>query len=197
MHKQNDEERYLFIMQNILFFGDSLTAGYGLADVKRESCPALIQQKIDAEGLQYHVINGGLSGDTSGGGLTRLDYWLNRPIDIFVLELGINDMIRGIPTTKIYENLQAIVLKVKAKYPNVKLLLMGMELPVFIPGKNAAEFRIIFRKLADNYHMTFVPFYLEGVAGQRHLNLRDGLHPSAAGYKVIADKIWPVIKPLL
>jgi len=197
LHKQNDRECYLLVMQNILFFGDSLTAGYGLADVRNESCPALIQQKINDEGLQYHVINGGFSGDTSGGGLTRLDYWLNRPIDIFILELGINDMIRQIPTAKIYENLEAIILKVKAKYSNVKLVLMGMELPVFIPGKNAAEFRSIFRKLADIYHMTFVPFYLEGVAGQKHLNIRDGLHPSAAGYKVIADKIWPVIKPLL
>lgn len=197
MHKQNACECYLLVMQNILFFGDSLTAGYGLADARSESCPALIQQKINAEGLQYHVINGGLSGDTSSGGLTRLDYWLNRPIDIFILELGINDMIRRISTAKIYENLNAIILKVKAKYPNAKLVLMGMELPVFIPGKNAAEFRLIFRKLADTYHMTFVPFYLEGIIGQKHLNLNDGLHPSAAGYKVIADKIWPVIKALL
>jgi acyl-CoA thioesterase-1 len=197
LHKQKGDERYLSLMQNILFFGDSLTAGYGLADVRQESCPALIQQKIDAEGLQYHVINGGLSGDTSGGGLARIDYWMNRPIDIFILELGINDMIRRIPPAKIYQNLEAIILKVQAKYPQIKLVLMGMELPAFIPGVATSEFRIIYRKLAETYKMTFVPFYLEGVAGQRHLNLPDGLHPSAGGYRVIADKIWPVIKSLL
>lgn len=184
-------------MQNILFFGDSLTAGYGLADARTESCPALIQQKIDTEGLQYHVINGGLSGDTSGSGLARIDYWMNRPIDIFILELGINDMIRRISPAKAYQNLEAIILKVKAKHPQIKLVLMGMELPAFIPGVTTTEFSNIYRKLAVTYKMTFVPFYLEGVAGQRHLNLPDGLHPSAAGYRVIADKIWPVIKPLL
>ena len=197
MHKQNAAESYSSLMKNILFFGDSLTAGYGLVDARMESCPALIQRKIDTTGLTYHVINGGLSGDTSAGGLSRLDYWLNRPIDIFILELGINDMIRRIPPAKIYQDLEAIVLKVKAKYPQIKLVLMGMELPAFIPGATTAEFRAIYRKLADAYHMTFVPFYLDGVAGQRHLNIPDGLHPSAAGYRVIADKIWPVIEPLL
>ncbi len=197
MHKQNGAEAYFSLMKNILFFGDSLTAGYGLADVRTESCPALIQQKIDAEGLEYHVINGGLSGDTSAGGLTRLEYWLNRPMDVFVLELGINDMMRRIPPAKIHQNLEAIILKVKAKYPQIKLALMGMELPAFIPGAATAEFRAIYRKLADKYQMAFVSFYLEGVAGQQHLNMRDGLHPSAVGYRVIADKIWPVIKPLL
>lgn len=197
MDKQNAPIRYLLFMKNILFFGDSLTAGYGLADAKSESCPALIQQKITAEGLDYHVINGGLSGDTSGGGLSRLEYWLNRPMDIFVLELGINDMIRQIPPAKTYQNLEEIIKKVKTKYPQIKLVLMGMELPVFIPGAHAAAFRAIFRKLADAYSMTFVPFYLAGVAGQKHLNLPDGLHPSAAGYRIIADHIWPVIRLLL
>lgn len=197
MHKQNGAEGYSSHMKNILFFGDSLTAGYGLADTHTESCPALIQQKIDAAGLEYHVINGGLSGDTSAGGLARLEYWLNRPMDVFILELGINDMMRRIPPAKIYQNLETIILKVKAKYPQIKLALMGMELPAFIPGAATTEFRAIYRKLADKYHMVLVPFYLEGVAGQQHLNLRDGLHPSAAGYRIIADKIWPVIKPLL
>jgi acyl-CoA thioesterase-1 len=197
LHKQNGAGVYFSHMKNILFFGDSLTAGYGLADVRTESCPALIQQKIDAEGLDYHVINGGLSGDTSAGGLTRLEYWLNRPMDVFILELGINDMMRRIPPVKIHHNLESIILEVKVKYPQIKLALMGMELPAFIPGAATAEFRAIYRKLADKYQMAFVPFYLEGIAGQRHLNMRDGLHPSAAGYRVIADKIWPVIKPLL
>jgi len=184
-------------MKNILFFGDSLTAGYGLADVKNESCPALIQQKINAEGLDYHVINGGLSGDTKSGGLNRIEYWMNRPLDVFVLELGVNDMIRRIPPSRTAQNLEAIILKVKEKYPAIKMAMMGMEIPPFIPSAPVAEFREIFRMLAQKYDMAFVPFYLEGVAGQKHLNLPDGLHPSAAGYKIIADRIWPVVKKLL
>jgi len=188
---------YLNVMRNILFFGDSLTAGYGLADARKEACPALIQQKINAEGYDYHVINGGLSGDTTGGGLARLDYWLNRPMDVFVLELGINDIRRHISPAKIYQNLDAIVKQVKAKYPDIKLALMGMQVPAVIPGLPVDNFNSIFKKLADAHNMAFVPFYLDGVAGQMHLNIRDGLHPSAEGYKVIAERVWPVIKGLL
>jgi acyl-CoA thioesterase-1 len=184
-------------MKNILFFGDSLTAGYGLTDAKKDSCPALIQQKIDAEGLDYHVINGGLSGDTTSGGLARIEYWMNRPLDVFVLELGVNDMIRRIPPAVTAQNLEAIILKVKQKYPNIKMAMMGMEIPPFIPGAPVQEFKLIFRRLAEKYEMAFVPFYLEGVAGKKQLNLPDGLHPSAQGYKIIADRIWPVIKTLL
>ncbi len=184
-------------MRNILFFGDSLTAGYGLANVKNESCPALIQQKIDAEGIDYHVINGGLSGDTTSGGLARIEYWMNRPLDVFVLELGVNDMIRRIPIARTAQNLEAIILKVKEKYPNIKMAMMGMEIPAFIPGAPIEEFKLIFRRLADKYQMALVPFYLEGVAGKKQLNLPDGLHPSAEGYKIIADTIWPVIRALL
>ncbi|MEN0053707.1 MAG: arylesterase [Mucilaginibacter sp.] len=184
-------------MNNILFFGDSLTAGYGLKDVKTESLPALIQQRIDADQLPYHVINGGFSGDTSAGGLLRLDYWTNRPIHIFVLELGINDIIRGIPPQTTHKNLQAIIDKVKLKFPGIKLALMGMEIPAFIPGQFATDFRAIFRKLADANRMAFVPFYLAGVAGQSHLNLPDMLHPSAEGYRVMANNVWPVLRGLL
>lgn len=184
-------------MKNLLFFGDSLTAGYGLSNVKTESCPALLQQKIDAEGLGYHVINGGLSGDTTSGGLVRIEYWMNRHLDVFVLELGVNDMIRRIPVAITAQNLEAIILKVKTKYPAIKMAMMGMEIPPFIPAAPVEEFKRIFRRLADKYQMAFVPFYLEGVAGKPDLNLPDGLHPSAEGYKIIADKIWPVIRPLL
>jgi len=184
-------------MQNIIFFGDSLTAGYGLADAKSESFPALMQQKINAAGLDYYVINGGLSGDTSGGGLNRLEYWLNRPIAVFVLELGVNDMMRHISPARVHENLDAIINKVKAKYPQVKIALMGMQLPVFIPQLPLTDFGQLYSKLAAAHQLVLVPFFLEGVAGQPHLNLRDGLHPSAAGYRVIADRVWPVIRPLL
>ena len=184
-------------MKNILFFGDSLTAGYGLANVNTESFPALIGQKVNDAGLPYQIINAGLSGDTSAGGLKRLNYWLQNPVDIFVLELGINDMMRGIPPAIIYNNLESIVKMVEIRYPAVKLALMGMQLPAFIPGTQIAEFRAIYKRLADNYNMALVPFFLDGVAGQRHLNLRDGLHPSAAGYRVIANNVWPIIQQLI
>ena len=184
-------------MNNILFFGDSLTAGYGLGNVHNESFPALIGQKIKAEGLDYQVINAGLSGDTSSGGLARLDYWLSQPVKVFILELGINDLLRGIPPAQTYSNLDSIVSRVKLRYPEVKLALMGMEIPSFIPGVLAKDFRSIFRRLADVHNMEFVPFFLEGVAGLAHLNMSDGLHPSAHGYRIIADKVWPVIEPLL
>ncbi|WP_157523844.1 arylesterase [Mucilaginibacter ginkgonis] len=184
-------------MKNILFFGDSLTAGYGLGNVDNESFPGLVQQKINAEGLDYKVINAGLSGDTSGGGLARLDYWLSQPIDVFILELGVNDIMRGISPEVTATNLQNIIHKVKRKYPQVKLGLMGMQIPAFIPGAFAAQFRAIYKPLADANDMAFVPFFLEGVAGKAYLNLRDGVHPSAAGYKIIADNVWPVIRTLL
>ncbi len=179
------------------FFGDSLTAGYGLDNTDDESFPALIGQKINTAGLDYKIINAGISGDTSSGGLARLDYWLNQPVNVFILELGINDILKGIPPSRTFANLDSIISKVKAKYPDVKLALMGMEIPAFIPGPFAAEFRSIFRRLAEIHNMVFVPFFLDGVAGFAHLNMKDGLHPSAHGYKVIADKVWPVLQPLL
>jgi len=184
-------------MRTILFFGDSLTAGYGLKDPIHDSYPGLIQKKITDSNLKYEVINAGISGDTSGGGLARLDYWLKRPIDVFVLELGINDVMRGIAPSITSTNLQAIISRVRSKHPDVSVVLMGMELPAFVPGMFIDEFRLIFRKLADKNSITLVPFFLDGVAGQPHLNLSDGLHPSSEGYRVIANNVWPVLKPLL
>ena len=187
-------------MKNILFFGDSLTAGYGLSDAERESFPGLIQKKIDAASLPYQVINAGVCGDTTASGLARLDYWLNRPIHVFVLELGINDIMRGTPLQTTSRNLQSIINGVRAKYQEAKLALMGMEIPPVVPGVPGAfaeSFRHLFRKLSKDNQLVFVPFFLEGVIGEHHLNLPDGLHPSAAGYRVIANKVWPALKPLL
>ena len=184
-------------MQNILFFGDSLTAGYGLNDPENESYPALIRQKINILNLPYRVINAGLNGDTSSRGLRRLDNWLTEPISLFVLELGINDFLRQIPPANTYVNLQAIIERVREKYPNAGMALMGMRLPPFIPGAAAEKFRSMYQKLAEQYRMTFVPFFLEGVAGKERLNLGDGLHPSSDGYKVIADNVWPALKSLV
>ena len=181
----------------MLFFGDSLTAGYGLSNVQSESFPALMQQKIYKEQLPYRIINAGLSGDTSGGGLGRIDYWLSQPVDVFVLELGINDVTRGISPATTAKNLQLIIDKVKTRYPNARLAIMGMEIPAFIPGVFAAQFRAIFKQLADKNKTALVPFFLHGVAGVMHLNMKDGVHPTAEGYKIVADKVWPVLKPLL
>jgi acyl-CoA thioesterase-1 len=187
-------------MQNILFLGDSLTAGYGLRNVNEESFPALIQQKINAEGLAYQVINAGISGDTTVGGLARVDRLLQQPVSIFVLELGINDIWRGIPPATTAKNLQAIIDKVRAKYPQAQMALMGMELPLQLGGllgRLAGEFMGIFRTVAERNQMAFVPFFLKGVAGQSHLNLADGVHPSAEGYKIIAGNVWPVLHKLM
>jgi acyl-CoA thioesterase I len=184
-------------MKRILFFGDSLTAGYGLSKPDLQSFPALIQKKINDASLPYEVVNAGISGDTSSGGLGRVDYWLSQPIDIFILELGINDLWRGVPYTATKHNLDLIVKKVIKRYPDCKLAVMGMEIPDFMAPAALNGFRGIYRDLSDTYHAAFVPFFLDGVAGIKHLNMHDGLHPSAKGYEVIADKVWPTIKALL
>ena len=184
-------------MKNILFFGDSLTAGYGLRNALLESYPALLEKKIVNINLEYKVINAGLSGDTSAGGLNRIDYWISRPVSIFVLELGINDIIRQIPPAITLSNLQGIIDKVKSKQSGVKLALMGMKIPPIIATSYAAQFNAIYDKLAADNKMAFVPFFLKDVYGKPHLNLPDQLHPSAEGYSVIAENIWPVIRAIL
>ncbi len=184
-------------MNNILFFGDSLTAGYGLSNAASESFPALIQQKINTEKLPYNIINAGVSGDTSAGGLNRIDYWLSRHVDVFVLELGINDIMRGIMPQTTARNLQSIITKVKTKYPQEKMALMGMEIPLLMQAGFAEQFLAIYRKLAADNQMAFVPFFLKGVAGVGHLNQRDRIHPTAEGYRIVADNVWPILRPLL
>lgn len=181
--------------KKILFFGDSLTAGYGLAE--HQAFPALIQQKINQQQLFYKVINQGLSGETSAGGKTRIVNLIDQPIDIFVLELGINDILRGITPVETAANLQFIIDFVKIKQPKVKLVLLGMELPSFLTGHILTEFRMVFRNLADKNEMVFMPFLLHGVAGNRLLNLADGVHPNAKGYEIIAGNLWPILKTIL
>lgn len=184
-------------MHNILFFGDSLTAGYGLSDASTESYPALIEQKIKAAGLPYQVTNAGLSGDTTAGGLNRIDYWLSKPVAVFVLELGINDIRRGIPPSSIAKNLQGIVDKVKAKHPQVKQVLLGMEIPAFLGAEISRQFSAAYHKVAADNQMAFLPYLLSGVAGKKALNLSDRVHPNAEGYKIIAEQVWPVLKQVL
>ncbi|MXV50166.1 arylesterase [Pedobacter sp. HMF7647] len=184
-------------MKNILFFGDSLTAGYGLSNPSLESLPALLQSKINEQKLDYKIINAGVSGDTSAGGLNRVDLFLYQPVEIFILELGANDILRGIQPFVTESNLQKIIAKVTIKYPGAKLMLLGMDLPPFIGGGMVNAFRSMFKKVATDNRMEFIPFLLDGVLGIRHLNLQDGFHPSANGYKVIAEKVWPVLEKLL
>lgn len=182
-------------LKQILFFGDSLTAGYGLPG--NQSFPALIQQKINVGQLPYRVNNAGLSGETSAGGKSRILSLIGQPIDVFVLELGINDILRGITVAETINNLQFIIDLVKIKQPDVKMVLLGMELPPFFTGRTLTDFRMIFRKLADKNSMVFLPFLLLGVAGNRLLNLADGVHPNAKGYEIIAGNVWQVLKPIL
>jgi acyl-CoA thioesterase-1 len=182
-------------LKHILFFGNSLTAGYGLPS--SQAFPAIIQQKINAQQLPYKIINAGLSGETSAGGKTRIVSIINQPMDIFVLELGINDILRGIRPAETQSNLQFIIDLVKISHPKVKIVLLGMQLPSFLTGNLLAEFGIIYKQLADKNNLTFMPFLLLGVAGNRLLNLTDGVHPNAKGYEIIAGNVWQVLKPIL
>ncbi|HEY0055015.1 MAG TPA: arylesterase [Pedobacter sp.] len=180
-------------VKRILFFGNSLTAGYGLEDPD-EAFPSVIQQKLDSLKLPYKAINAGLSGETTAGGVNRINWLLKQPIDIFVLELGANDGLRGMPVSETKKNLQLILDTVKARYPNAKRVLLGMEIPPNLGGKYAAAFRVIFRELAQKNNIPFVPFMLEGVAGNPQLNLQDGIHPTSEGYKIVADNVWEVLR---
>jgi len=181
--------------KNILFFGTSLTAGMGLDP--SEAFPALIQNKIDSLKLPYKVINGGLSGETSAGGKGRIDWLLKQPVSIFVLELGANDGLRGLPVAQTIKNLQDIVDRVKAKYPDAKLVLAGMQVPPNMGAKYAADFKNIFPVLAQKNEMKLIPFLLDKVGGVPKLNQADGIHPTAEGDKVLAENVWVVLKDLL
>lgn len=182
--------------QHILFFGTSLTAGYGLDDVS-QAYPALIQEKIDSLDLPYQVINAGLSGETSAGGKTRVDWLLKQPIDILVLELGANDGLRGLSVEQTRSNLQDIIDRVRTKYPKAKLVLAGMQMPPSMGEQYTGDFKKLFVDLAKKNEMVFVPFLLEGVGGIPKLNQKDGIHPTAEGQKILAANVWARLKPLL
>ena len=182
-------------IQTILFFGDSLTAGYGLST--EEAFPALIEKQLIKNGKKIKVVNAGLSGETSAGGLSRLDWILKQPVEIFVLELGANDGLRGLPLTQTRQNLQAIIDKVKKKYPQTKIVVAGMMVPPNMGKEYATEFQKIFPELAKKNNTTLIPFILNGVAGDEKLNQADGIHPTAEGHQIVARNIIKVIEPLL
>lgn len=179
----------------IVFFGNSLTAGYGLDP--SEAFPAVIQQKLDSAGLPYRVVNAGVSGETSASGESRVDWILRQPVDIFVLELGANDGLRGIPVTETRNNLQSIIDKVKAKYPGARMVLAGMRLPPNMGEPYLSSFRAIYPDLAEKNDILLIPFLLEGVGGEARLNLADGIHPTAEGHRILAANVWKILYDIL
>jgi acyl-CoA thioesterase-1 len=181
--------------KSIVFFGNSLTAGYGVSP--SEAFPAIIQKKIDSLSLPYQVINAGVSGETSSGGKTRIDWILREPVDIFILELGANDGLRGTPLSETKKNLQDIIDKVKTKYPDTKLVFAGMEIPPNMGQAYTTEFRNIYTDLAAKNKMTLIPFLLEGVGGEPELNQSDGIHPTAEGHLIVAENVWKQLEKLL
>lgn len=176
----------------ILFFGNSLTAGYGIDP--EDAFAGLTQAALDSLGKDYKVINGGLSGETTAGGLSRLDWFLEEEPYLFVLELGGNDGLRGIQLSETKKNLLAIIDKVRAKYPNTKIILAGMQIPPNMGQEYTDEFKTIYPAVAQEKNVTLIPFLLEGVAGNPDLNLPDGIHPTEAGHKIVFGTIWPFIE---
>ena len=181
--------------KTILFFGNSLTAGYGLE--LTEAFPALIQKKIDSLKLQYTVINAGVSGETSAGGNGRIDWVLRQAIDVFILELGGNDGLRGIPVAETRKNLQSIIDKVRSKYPKANIVLAGMQIPPNMGQQYTSSFRNLYPELSKKNNIPLIPFLLEGVGGEAKLNLPDGIHPTAEGHVILAENVWKVLHPLL
>jgi len=176
----------------ILFFGTSLTAGMGLDP--NDAYPAVIQKKLDSLGLTYQVVNAGLSGETTASGINRIDWVLNQEVEIFVLELGANDGLRGIPLDETRKNLQAIIDRVRSKNPETKIILAGMQIPPNLGQEYTSEFRNIFPELAKENKLRLIPFLLEDVAGNPELNQQDGIHPTAKGQKILAGNVWEVLE---
>jgi len=179
----------------IVFLGDSITAGYGLEPA--QAYPALIQEKIDAKRWQFKVVNAGQSGDTSAGGLGRVDWLLRNRVDVLVLELGGNDGLRGLPVETTKKNLQAIIDRTRAKYPAAKIVIAGMMVPPNMGRDYGQRFEAVFRDIAKQNKAALIPFVLEGVGGVRDLNLFDGIHPSAKGHQIVAANVWKVLEPIL
>ncbi|NER12903.1 arylesterase [Leptobacterium flavescens] len=195
--KDTDTENTVTSSTNktILFFGDSLTAGFGLE--VDEAFPALIQSKLDSLQLSYTVINSGLSGETTAGGRNRLNWVLNQKVDVFVLELGANDGLRGIPLQETRNNLQAIIDQVWQKSPETVIVLAGMQLPPNMGQDYTSEFRTIFPELAEKNEIPLIPFLLKDVGGIPELNQEDGIHPTVEGQKIVANNVWEVLGPIV
>jgi len=183
--------------KTVIFFGDSLTFGYGLEDPSTQSYPALIEQKIKAGGIAAKVINAGISGDTSSGGLSRVDWVLKQNVDIFVLALGANDALRGVDPAVTQSNLNAIIARVRRKSPDAVIILAGMRMPDILGVDFVRAYAKVYPSVAAAQHVTLIPFLLEGVGGRKELNQADGIHPNAAGAAVVANTVWKTLAPIL
>ncbi|MBP6507011.1 MAG: arylesterase [Opitutaceae bacterium] len=183
--------------KTIVFLGDSITAGYGLDNPVAEAYPALIQQNITAAGLAWRVLNAGLSGDTTAGGLRRTDWILRQPVDLLVIALGGNDGLRGINPETTRANLQAIIDRARQKQPSIRIVLVGMQMPANMSEDFTRRFRELFPALATRNHLPLIPFLLEGVGGIPELNQPDLIHPTAEGQKRVAENVWAALHPLL
>ena len=181
--------------KTIVFLGDSLSAGSGVKP--QQAFPLLVAEKIRERGLPFEVVNAGVGGDTTAGGLRRLDWLLQRKVDVLVLELGGNDGLRGLPVSNIKANLQAMIDKARAKYPDVKIVIAGMQMPPNVGAKYREEFQQVFRDVAKENNATMIPFLLEGVGGLREFNQPDLIHPNPEGHKIVADVVWKTLEPLL
>lgn len=179
----------------ILFFGDSITAGHGVE--LEQAYPAIIQKKIDSLGWNFEVVNGGLSGETSAGGLRRIDWMLRQEIDVFVLELGGNDGLRGIDVASTKKNLQAIIDKVREKKSDTRVILAGMQVPPNLGSRYTGDFKSMYSELAQKNDITLIPFILKGVALNPELMQGDDIHPNPKGHEVVAENVWEVLKPVL
>lgn len=181
--------------KTVVFFGDSITAGYGIA--LESAFPALIQKRVDSLGMNYQVINAGLSGETSAGGLQRIDWILRSKPAVFVLELGGNDGLRGLSLDETRKNLTAMIKKIREASSDTKILLAGMQIPPNLGQAYTEEFRNLFAEVAKKNEVELIPFLLVNVGGEKELNLADGIHPNEAGHKVVAETVWSYVGPLL
>lgn len=179
----------------VLVLGDSLSAGYGLK--RSEAYPALLAEKAAACGRPIHLVNAGLTGDSTAGGLRRLPRLLERHVDILLIELGINDFFRAVPVPEIESNLQRIIDQARARYPKIQIVIAGMQLPQYSNGDNLTAFGALYVELARRNHAELVPFLLDGVAGHPGLNLPDLIHPNASGQEILAENVWPALENAL
>ncbi len=181
--------------KRILFFGDSITAGYGVGE--ENAFPAFVQQKIDSLDWNFKAINGGSSGETSAGGLSRIDWMLRQPVSVFVLELGGNDGLRGIDLDATKKNLQKIIDKVEVKYPEASIVITGMQVPPNLGPEYTGKFKEIYPELAEENNAELIPYFLDDLGGDSELMQSDGIHPTEAGHRLLAEKSWKVLKPIL
>ncbi|HWP24133.1 MAG TPA: arylesterase [Candidatus Binatia bacterium] len=179
----------------VAFLGDSITAGYGVNPGR--AYPALIEQEIKRRGWNVKIVNAGQSGDTTSGGLSRLDWLLRTPIDVLLVELGGNDGLRGVPIDTIERNLMAIVRRSKQRYPQIHVIVAGMKLPPELGREYTTRFAQVFPRVAEETGAALIPFILDGVGGVREFNLADGIHPTEKGHQMIAANVWKALEPVL